>query len=287
MELHIPTRRWRRLSGSVVPRPSKTGPGPRAECHSWVGKGRDRIFFMYGQADRQGAMTFEQEHASLYSHAYGDLWNWDIKGEKWFRERLRGNMPSPRAESSCVYNEILDKVIVFGGYSPTWLEDLQDAVTYTYYADTFIGDMNSTPSSQPSKRPPVTWKHVLTRGFPTYRANPTLVTDARTGKIFLFGGYKNTVYVPSKNAAGSSSRSFTDLWQLRLDLPGGFFEGVDVDEEARTAKAGPWQRCFACSSIGPWKRCGGSCNGRAFFCDPQCLKQGWKEHKEKHECGKV
>ena len=40
-------------------------------------------------------------------------------------------------------------------------------------------------------------------------------------------------------------------------MPGGFFEGVDLEEEARTAKAGPWQRCFTCGSAGPWKKCGG------------------------------
>ncbi|KAJ7714618.1 hypothetical protein B0H16DRAFT_1667202 [Mycena metata] len=199
-----------------------------------------RLFFMFGQADRQAAMIHKQ--------------TWDIKGEKWFRERLHGNVPSPRAEVACTYNEVLDKVIFFGGYSPT----------------------------------------VLTRGFPTYRADSTLVTDSKTGKTFLFGGYKNTTYVPSKNGGPSDSRSFVDLWQLRLDLPGGF-ERVDLEEAARTAKAGPWQRCFACGSTGPWKRCGGnlttwcsgSCNGRVFFCDPECLKQGWKEHKEKHGCGKA
>ncbi|KAJ7020192.1 hypothetical protein C8F04DRAFT_309083 [Mycena alexandri] len=290
MELHIPPRRWRRLSGSEVPHPSSSGPGPRMQCHSWVGKDMQRLFFMFGQADRQAAMIHKQAHGAFYSYGYGDLWSWDIKGEKWFRERLHGNVPSPRAEVACTYNEVLDKVIFFGGYSPTvptWFEPIQDTVTYTYYADTFIGSMNPTASSPPSKRPPISWKQVLTRGFPTYRADSTLVTDSKTGKTFLFGGYKNTTYVPSKNTGPSDSRSFMDLWQLRLDLPGGFFEGVDLEEEARTAKVGPWQRCFACGSTGPWKRCGGSCNGRVFFCDSECLKQGWKEHKEKHRCGKA
>ncbi|KAJ7795027.1 hypothetical protein B0H14DRAFT_2921223 [Mycena olivaceomarginata] len=37
MELHIPSRKWRRLSGSGVPRPCASSPGPRERCHSWVG----------------------------------------------------------------------------------------------------------------------------------------------------------------------------------------------------------------------------------------------------------
>lgn len=65
----------------------------------------------------------------------------------------------------------------------------------------------------------------------------------------------NTEFVPSR--VKNTSRSFADLWELRLDLPGGGFEGVDLEEEARTAKAGPWQRCFSCGSAGPWKKCGG------------------------------
>ena len=28
-------------------------------------------------------------------------------------------------------------------------------------------------------------------------------------------------------------------------------------EEARTAKQGPWRRCYSCGSTGPWKKCGG------------------------------
>ncbi|KAJ6564146.1 hypothetical protein B0H19DRAFT_75821 [Mycena capillaripes] len=285
MELHIPSRKWRRLSGSAVPVPSTSSPGPRGQCHSWLGKDQTRIFFMFGIADRHAAMIHKQQHGGLYSYAYADLWSWDIKAEKWARERMHGNVPSSRGEMACTYNAVLDKIILFGGYSPTvptWFEDIKDTVTYSYYADTFIGDMN--PAS--STCAPVSWKQVLTRGFPTYRAESILLTDAKTGKVFLFGGYKNTTYVRSKNASWSGSRSFVDLWQLRLDVPGGFFEDVDLEEEARTARAGPWQRCFSCGSSGPWKRCGGACNGRVFFCGSECLKEGWKEHKEKHACGK-
>ncbi|KAJ7131069.1 hypothetical protein C8R44DRAFT_55384 [Mycena epipterygia] len=289
MELHVPSRKWRRLSGTSEPVPSVSSPGPRAQCHSWVGKDGSRIFFMFGEADRQAAMSQEAVHGGFYSYAYGDLWSWDIRAAKWTQERLLGNVPSPRSEMACVYSQALDKVVVFGGYSPavpTWFDDMQNAVTYSYYADTFIADMGS--GARGASRVPIAWKQVLTRGFPTYRAQATLITDAKSGKIFLFGGYKNTTYVKSKNKAGNNSvRSFMDLWQLRLDMPGGFFEGVDLEEEARTAQAGPWQRCFTCSSTGPWKRCGGTCKGRVFFCDSECLKEGWREHKDKHGCKKA
>ena len=54
------------------------------------------------------------------------------------------------------------------------------------------------------------------------------------------------------------SKPFGDLWELRLDVPGGHFDAVNLEEEIRTAKAGPYQRCFACGNAGPWKKCGGS-----------------------------
>lgn len=34
------------------------------------------------------------------------------------------------------------------------------------------------------------------------------------------------------------SRSLRDMWQLMIDMPGGYFEGVNLAEEAGTAKAG-------------------------------------------------
>ena len=139
---------------------------------------------------------------------------------------------------------------------PSTAPENNEFFSYSYYADTFICSPSPDPQSEGI------WKQVLTRGFPTYRAQAQLVSDPDTGKIFLFGGYTNSQFVRDKKHP--ISRSFADLWWLRLDMRGedgaegaGFFEGVDLDEEARTAKVGPWQRCFNCGSAGPWKKCGG------------------------------
>jgi hypothetical protein len=135
---------------------------------------------------------------------------------------------------------------------------------YSYFADTFMyipPDPASLPVSKPLASPTQEnarlpkWKQVLTRGFPTYRCQPQLSSDPDTGKVYLFGGYTNNDYVPSRQ--NYISKSFGDVWQLRIDEPGGDFDGVDFDEETRTAKAGPLQRCFSCSDAGPWKKCGG------------------------------
>lgn len=138
---------------------------------------------------------------------------------------------------------------MYGGYNPelpTLFQPMNLCFGFTYYADTYILD-HSTPKS--------VWKHVLTQGFPTYRAQSSLLTDPDTGRMYLFGGYTNTDLVPSGNHA--RTRSFGDLWELRIDVPGGHFEEVDLDDEERNARMGPWQKCFTCGNVGPWKKCGG------------------------------
>jgi hypothetical protein len=99
------------------------------------------------------------------------------------------------------------------------------------------------------------WKQVLTRGFPTYRAEGQILSDPQTGKTFLFGGFTNCDFIADKKHL--VTRTFSDLWELRIDMPGGGFESVDLDEEKRSARAGPWQRCFACGSTGYLMKCGG------------------------------
>jgi hypothetical protein len=124
---------------------------------------------------------------------------------------------------------------------------------FSYFGDTFIYCPSTSSSTGGTTEPK--WKQVLTRGFPTYRAQSQLLSDPATGKTYLFGGYVNTDAVPSRK--DYNSRTFGDLWQLRINLPGGDFDDVDLADEAKTAMTGPWQRCFTCGSAGRWKKCGG------------------------------
>jgi len=103
LELNLQTKEWRRLSGSITPEADYSCPGPRRHPISWVGKDKTKIFFMYGDADRQGAMVSGEKHGSMHAYAYDDLWSWDIKKGKWNREKLNGNLPCQRSEMSCTY----------------------------------------------------------------------------------------------------------------------------------------------------------------------------------------
>lgn len=141
---------------------------------------------------------------------------------------------------------------MFGGYSPAlpfFVESSTTSFGFNYFSDTFVLD-HSAPGGAPR------WKQVITGNFPTYRAQSQLMTDPATGRMYLFGGYTNTDWVPA--GKHDLTRSFGDVWQLRVDVPGGLFEDVDWEDERRAAQLGPWMACYVCGSVGVWKKCGGA-----------------------------
>jgi len=104
MQLDLSTKEWRRLSGTVMAiEPDYSSPGPRKTPSSWVDKGKDRIFLMFGQCDREGAKYSGELHGADSGYAFEDFWSWDIKDGKWRRERMSGNPPCPRSEMACAY----------------------------------------------------------------------------------------------------------------------------------------------------------------------------------------
>ncbi|KAI0082393.1 hypothetical protein K474DRAFT_1655154 [Panus rudis PR-1116 ss-1] len=286
--LDLATHVWRRLSGYPGPKltPEWTCPGPRRHVAMWLDKrveGAERLYLLFGEADRRTASNAGQTYGAMFGYMYDDFWSWDIHGETWRRERLEGNPPCPRSEMGCTFNEKLGVAVIFGGYSstlPAHFPELDKHCAFSYFGDTFI--YVPPDPTNPDSRPK--FQQVITRGFPTYRAQAHMFTDPSNGKMYLFAGYTNSQLIADKK--NIMSRSFADIWQLKLDMPGGYFEGVDLEEEARNARVGPWQKCYNCGNVGSWKKCGGSCEGKVFFCDPQCLRERWKEHKERHGCRK-
>jgi hypothetical protein len=104
MALDIAAGKWMRLSGTAQPKTANyDGPGPRRFPASWVGKDRNTIFILYGDADRPSAQMIGQPHGASTAYAHDDCWGWDIHARVWERKRVSGNIPSPRTEMSCTY----------------------------------------------------------------------------------------------------------------------------------------------------------------------------------------
>lgn len=107
-ELDLKTLQWRKLSG--YPGPELTAeynvPGPRRYATMWVDTrviGEEKIFLLYGDADRVSAKQAGQAHGGSMCYGYDDMWSWDIRNERWRRERITGSPPSPRSEIGCTF----------------------------------------------------------------------------------------------------------------------------------------------------------------------------------------
>lgn len=102
--LDLATRKWRLLSGVHCPVvPQFDYPGPRRLPAMWCNGEGDRIYLMFGEADRPAASVAKQPNGQTDGHGYEDFWSWDIQGEAWRRERQSGNPPCPRSEACCTY----------------------------------------------------------------------------------------------------------------------------------------------------------------------------------------
>lgn len=298
MALNLTTNSWEHLSGTIEGVPTVTEPNLRILPCMWAAPNERKIYIMYGSANRTLAAVHHASGGADIDYPYDDFWSYDVDSKKWERERLRGNFPSPRTEATSSQCDSVGGALVYGGYhgcmrtmETKWA--LQERhYSFSYFGDTFLFDSKTR-----------NWKHVLVKGFPSYRAMSTVVCDPETGKIYLFGGmsvfyypitalyahfspgYTNSDFVPS-NAL--NLRVYYDVWQLKINTEGGHWNEDDLKRDLRSEKMGPWMRCFACGKCGiTWQKCAGSCGGKTYFCSENCQKAGWKEHKAKFSCSKV
>ena len=104
MMCDLETKRWTHHGGDASRlKPNAQWPGVRKWPSMWVDKAEERIYLIFGDADRFGATQQGQIGAADLSHLYDDCWSWDIAGEKWRRERSPGNAPCPRSEAGLTY----------------------------------------------------------------------------------------------------------------------------------------------------------------------------------------
>ncbi|KZW03705.1 hypothetical protein EXIGLDRAFT_634947 [Exidia glandulosa HHB12029] len=283
MALDLNTMRWSHISGTTGLVTPLYGIELRTNPAMWAVPSERRLFVMYGAAKRSNAYMGSMEGGASTDFAYTDIWSFHVDNGQWTREKLRGNHPSWRTEMACTWSPALERAIVYGGYNSSAVtlddsrdygaSDLPSMFRYSYFGDTLLFD--------PTTR---IWKHVLVKGFPSYRALSSLVCDPDDGKVYIFGGYTNCEYVPANRGI---IRVYSDLWQLKIDMPGGNWNPKDLERDIRSERNGPWRKCYTCANVGiSWQKCGGTCGGKYYFCSKDCQRSGWKEHKETHGCRK-
>jgi hypothetical protein len=164
---------WRIHSGTVKIKPDATIPGPRCDPLAWVAD--DKLFISMGCAKRMGSA----DHHANRDYQYRDMWSYDFAKEMWVQEKLSGSSPAQRTETAHVFNEKLNHLITFGGYTTSihyYIPSANAVLDYSYLGDTFMW----SPETQ--------WRQVISRSFPAYRAAPDMFSDPNTGRTFLYGG---------------------------------------------------------------------------------------------------
>ncbi|KIJ48111.1 hypothetical protein M422DRAFT_28575 [Sphaerobolus stellatus SS14] len=234
LKLDLQTKAWRRLSSTLQSKPDPSCPAFLRAASSWVDHENRKIVFMGGEPDIKLTKSDAKSLRNHYMYVYSDLWSWHLDEKKWKRTHSRKSAGSPY-RMGWDYNPKLNRLIAFCGFSfnaplqrSTRLKNIDHVCSY--FPDTYIFDPAAFAS-----------KHVFICAFPTYRPLAKMFSDPGTENIFIW-----TIYIQRNHS--------NDICQLRLDMEGGFWNEMDLEEDLRTAKAGPWQRSFNCGASGDTKK---------------------------------
>lgn len=178
LSIDLRTFKWTHLSGTSAAIMTTTEPPLRRFPTTWIVPSQRRFYVMYGHACRADALGHNAPHGNEEDFSYDDLWSWSLDEKKWRRERVQGNLPSPRTEIAGSFNSTIGKIIIYGGYcGSTTTVSYGQVLQFAYYGDTFMFDPETGR-----------FKQILTRGFPSYRAQSKMLVDGSTGKTYLWGG---------------------------------------------------------------------------------------------------
>jgi hypothetical protein len=123
---------------------------------------------------------------------FNDLWAFDVNTDTWSLLTTAGNVPSPRANTAMVYDDIHDRLILFGGSTSV------SGLSFTPHDDTYTLDLNT-----------LTWVQVAIGGFtPPARLFHSMVMDGTNNQVLVYGGGNENAFFGDFH---------NDLWTLNLE----------------------------------------------------------------------
>lgn len=145
MALDLTTLRWKHLGGSSRIEPAVGMPGLRQHAASWVIEEHDKLYVMFGGANRTVAHLDGLPGSDPTDHTYNDFWSYSFTEKEWRQESILGNTPSRRTEHAAVFNSHLNRTVIYGGYSPgaplhvhSNAGKQPDMFGFSYYSDAFV-----------------------------------------------------------------------------------------------------------------------------------------------------
>ena len=159
------------------------GPAPAARAgHGVIYDSRGKRMIMFGGYDGVSV-----------NNRRNDLWALDLgNNPEWHLLTPLGTPPSPRSSFSAVYDEVGDRMIVFGGTTPTFLND------------TWELSLQGMPTP--------TWSQLSPTGVhPTPREEQSAMYDPVRERMIIFGGYENSLFYGTR-----------DTWSLSLGASPGW-----------------------------------------------------------------
>jgi hypothetical protein len=158
---------WELDDADWVERSPAHAPDHRLQHVMTYHAGRQRVVLYGGYSDEPSFRTL-----------YGDLWEWT--GTDWSPPQ-QGFGPPGRAAAALAYDPVRDKLVLFGGKTPT------SGVDWTPMNDTWEWDGTR-------------WREQSPATVPSARASHVMAYDPRRGRVVMFGGLADAVY-------------FDDLWE--------------------------------------------------------------------------
>ncbi len=208
---------WKRVSDS--------GPPPRAEAAVAFDSKRRRVV-LFGGYNRVGGEI----------HRLGDTWEWD--GSEWMEIRVEG--PSPRNGAAQVYDDALERVVLFGGSTDagvsaeTWEWDGRfwranhAAVTEGRFNSVlaydagrakvirFGGRFSGKPFGDTWEYDGQVWTRLSSSG-PSPRNHTAMAYDGRRARVVLFGGHNFGVREEGVDVFGDTWEWDPDGWVRTRD----------------------------------------------------------------------